>query len=191
LEHIEAELASADIVVASTSAPELVVSRDQVERALRARRGKPLLLVDLAVPRDLDPEIRSLSGCYLYDLDDLEQVVTQTLTGRRREAEAAESLVAEEAERFRAWQASLDVVPAIASLRAWAEEIRRRELEKAEARLGRLTDSERRAVEAMTAQIVNKLLHRPTMRMKEAAAAADGVVYADAVRHLFGLEDER
>ena len=191
LEHIEDELQTADILVASTSAPELVVSRAQVERALRARRGKPLLLVDLAVPRDLDPEIRTLSGCYLYDLDDLEQVVAETLTGRRREAEAAESLVAEEAERFRAWQASLDVVPAIASLRAWAEEIRQRELEKAEARLGRLTDSERRAVEAMTAQIVNKLLHRPTVRMKEAAAAADGVVYADAVRHLFGLEDER
>jgi glutamyl-tRNA reductase len=191
LEQLEGELASADIVVASTSAPDLVVSRDQVDRAVRARRGKPLLLVDLAVPRDLDPEIRTLSGCYLYDLDDLEHVVTQTLTGRRREAEAAESLVAEEAERFRAWQASLDVVPAIASLRAWAEEIRRRELEKAEARLGRLTDSERRAVEAMTTQIVNKLLHRPTVRMKEAAAAADGVVYADAVRHLFGLEDER
>lgn len=191
LEQIENELATTDIVVASTSAPELVVSREQVERALRSRRGRPLLLVDLAVPRDLDPEIRTLSGCYLYDLDDLEEVVTQTLTGRRREAEAAELLVAEEAERFRAWQASLDVVPAIASLRAWAEEIRRRELEKAEARLGRLTDSERRAVEAMTAQIVNKLLHRPTVRMKEAAAAADGVVYADAVRHLFGLEEER
>jgi glutamyl-tRNA reductase len=191
LDDIERELASADIVVASTSAPELVVSREQVERALRVRRGKPLLLVDLAVPRDLDPEIRTLNGCYLYDLDDLEQVVTETLIGRRREAEAAESLVADEAERFRVWQASLDVVPAIASLRAWAEEIRRRELEKAEARLGRLTDSERRAVEAMTAQIVNKLLHRPTVRMKEAAAAADGVVYADAVRHLFGLEDER
>lgn len=191
LDRIEDELATADIVVASTSAPELLVSRDQVERAVRARRGKPLLLVDLAVPRDLDPAIRTVDGCYLYDLDDLEQVVTQTLTGRRREAEAAESLVAAEAERFRAWQASLDVVPAIASLRAWAEEIRRRELEKAEARLGRLTESERRTVEAMTAQIVNKLLHRPTVRMKEAAAAADGVVYADAVRHLFGLEDER
>jgi glutamyl-tRNA reductase len=191
LERIEDELAAADIVVASTSAADVIVSRAQVERALRRRRGRPLLLVDLAVPRDLDPEIRGLDGCYLYDIDDLEQVVAQTLSDRRREAEAAESLVAAEAERFRVWHASLDVVPAIASLRAWAEDIRRRELEKAEARLGRLTDAERRAVEAMTAQIVNKLLHRPTVRMKEAAAAADGVVYADAVRHLFGLEDER
>ncbi|HZB24023.1 MAG TPA: hypothetical protein VE444_09275, partial [Gaiellaceae bacterium] len=120
-----------------------------------------------------------------------ESVVAETLVGRRREAEAAETLVADEAERFRAWQASLDVVPAIASLRALAEDIRRRELERVEARLGRLTDAERRAVEAMTAQIVNKLLHMPTIRMKEAAAAADGVFYADTVRHLFGLEDER
>jgi glutamyl-tRNA reductase len=191
LERIEDELAHADIVVASTSARDIVVTRAQVERAQRARRGRPLLLVDLAVPRDLDPEIRSLEGCYLYDLDDLEDVVTQTLTDRRREAEAAEALVAEQAERFRAWQASLEVVPAIASLRAWAEDVRRAELEKAEARLGRLSEPERRAVEAVTAQIVNKLLHRPTVRMKEAAAAADGVVYADAVRHLFGLEDER
>jgi glutamyl-tRNA reductase len=191
LERIENELMSADILVASTSSPETIVARDQVERAARARRGRPLLLIDLAVPRDLDPEIRTVDGCYLYDLDDLQEVVAQTLSGRRREAEAAETLVAQEAELFRAWQASLDVEPAITSLRAWAEEIRQRELAKAEARLGRLSDAERLAVEAVTAQIVNKLLHRPTMRLKESAAAAEGVVYADAVRHLFGLEDER
>lgn len=191
LEQIEDELSAADVVVASTSARDLVLRREQVERSLRGRRGRPLLLVDLAVPRDLDSAIGELEGCYLYDIDDLETVVADTLAGRRREAEAAEGLVADEAERFRAWRASLEVVPAIASLRALAEEIRRRELERAEARLGRLSDAERRAVEAMTAQIVNKLLHLPTVRLKEAAAAADGVLYADAVRHLFGLEDER
>ena len=191
LEAVEEELARTDVVVASTSAAGIVITVDQVERALRVRRGRPLLLVDLAVPRDLDPQIRGLDACYLYDLDDLESVVAETLAGRRREGEAAEALVAEEAERFRAWQASLEVVPAIASLRAWAEDIRRRELDKAEARLGKLSEADRRAVEAVTAQIVNKLLHRPTMRLKEAAAAADGVVYADVVRHLFGLEDER
>ena len=169
-----------------------MLERDEVARALRGRRGRPLLFVDLAVPRDLDPEIASLDGCYLYDLDDLEAVVTETLAGRRREAERAEGIVAAEAERFRAWQASLDVVPAIASLRARAEEIREAELEKAESLLGRLDESQRRAVEAVTAQIVNKLLHLPTVRLKQAAAAADGVLYADAVRHLFGLgEDDR
>jgi glutamyl-tRNA reductase len=143
------------------------------------------------VPRDFDPAINELDGCYLYDIDDLEAVVAESLSSRRRESAAAEAIVAAEAEQFRTWQASLDVVPAIASLRARAEEIRRAELAKAESRLGELSDAERRAVESVTAQIVNKLLHLPTVRMKQAAAAADGVVYADAVRHLFGLEDER
>ena len=192
LERVGEQLAAADVVVSSTSAPGYVLRRDDVEAALRGRRGRPILFVDLAVPRDLDPAISDLDGCYLYDLDDLEAVVTETLAGRRKEAERAEGIVATEAERFREWQASLEVVPAIASLRARAEEIRTAELAKAEARLGRLTEGERRTVESVTAQIVNKLLHLPTVRMKQAAAAADGVLYADTVRHLFGLgEDDR
>jgi glutamyl-tRNA reductase len=186
------ELRSADVVVSSTGSSGAVLSRDEVAGVLRARKGRPLFLIDLAVPRDLDPAIADLDGCYLYDIDDLEAVVAETLAGRRREAERAERIVAEEAERFREWHASLDVVPAIASLRARAEEIRRAELRRAEARLGRLTEAERTVVEAVTSQIVNKLLHLPTVRMKEAAAAADGVLYAETVRHLFGLgEDER
>ena len=188
LERLAAELEHADVVVSSTSAPGFVLDRDQVEHGARARRGRPLLFVDLAVPRDLDPRITDLDGCYLYDIDDLEAVVAETLVGRRREAERAEAIVAEEAERFRAWQASLDVVPAITSLRALAEEIRAGEL----ARLSRrLSERELQAVEAATAALVNKLLHLPTVRMKEAAATAEGVHYADAVRHLFDLEEER
>ncbi len=189
---IEAALATVDVVIASTNAPGLVLDAETVARASHGRRSRQLLLVDLAVPRDLDPAIRDLDGCYLYDIDDLEQIVAETLSGRRREAERAESLVAAEAEKFHEWHASLDVVPAIASLRAKAEEIRTAELRKADSLLGRLDDSQRKAVEAVTSQIVNKLLHLPTVRMKQAAAAADGVTYAEAVRHLFGLgEDER
>jgi glutamyl-tRNA reductase len=184
LDAIAGELATADVVVACTSAPGFVLHAADVPD----RKGRPLFLIDLAVPRDLDPALNELDSCYLYDIDDLEAVVDATLAGRRREAERAEAIVAEEAERFRAWQASLDVVPTIASLRARAEAIRTAELGKA---APRLTDEERRAVESITAQILNKLLHLPTVRMKEAAAAADGVLYADAVRHLFGLEDER
>ena len=192
LGRIDEELVGVDVVIASTSAPGLVLEASTVAEALRQRRGRQLLLVDLAVPRDLDPAIAELDGCYLYDIDDLEQIVAETLSGRRREAERAESIVAAEAEKFHEWQASLDVVPAIASLRARAEEIREAELQKAESLLGRLDESQRRAVEAVTAQIVNKLLHLPIVRMKQAAAAADGVLYAEAVRHLFGLgEDER
>jgi glutamyl-tRNA reductase len=191
-DEIEAALLTVDVVIASTNSPGIVLDAGAVARAAQGRRGRQLLLVDLAVPRDLDPAIRDLDGCYLYDIDDLQQIVAETLSGRRREAERAESIVAAEAEKFHEWHASLDVVPAIASLRAKAEEIRAAELRKAESLLGRLDDSQRKAVESVTSQIVNKLLHLPTVRMKQAAAAADGVTYAEAVRHLFGLgEDER
>lgn len=189
--HIADELDWVDVVISSTNASGLVLEAAEVAEALRRRRGRNLVLVDLAVPRDLDPAIGEVDGCYLYDIDDLEQIVVETLSGRRREAERAETIVAAEAEKFHEWHASLDVVPAIASLRARAEEIREAELAKAESLLGKLDDSQRRAVEAVTAQIVNKLLHLPTVRMKQAAAAADGVLYAETVRHLFGLgEDE-
>jgi glutamyl-tRNA reductase len=186
LDQVDGELAQADVVLSSTSSSRWMLTREQVERALPQRRGRPLFLIDLAVPRDLDPTIHELDGCYLYNIDDLEAVVAETLAGRRREAERAAAIVGDEVERFREWQASLDVVPAIASLRAHAEEIRAAELERA-----KLNDSERRAAESVTAAVLNKLLHLPTIRMKEAAAAADGVIYAHAVRHLFGLEDER
>jgi glutamyl-tRNA reductase len=184
LEQLRGELRRADVVVSSTSAPGFVLRREDVP----PRHGRPLLLVDLAVPRDLDPAIHELDDCYLYDIDDLEGVVAETLAGRRQEAERAERIVAEEAGRWREWHASLDVVPAIASLRARAEEIRRAELERV---AGRLSERERSAVESVTARVVDKLLHLPTVRMKQAAVTADGVVYADAVRHLFGLGEEQ
>jgi len=167
-----------------------VLTAPQVERAMKRRRGRPVFFIDIAVPRDLDPAINDLEGCYLYDIDDLERVVAESVAGRREEAVRAEAIVSEEADGFRAWQLSLDVVPAIASLRAQAESIRQAELERAEGRLASLSPSQRRAVEALTSQIVAKLLHQPTVRMKEAAAAADGLLYADAVRHLFGLGDD-
>ncbi len=182
LDHVAGILGDVDVVLSSTSAPGTVVSAGDVP----ARRHQPLFFIDIAVPRDVDPAVHDLDGCYLYDIDDLEAVVAQTLSGRRDAASRAEELVAEEAERFREWQASLDVVPAITSLRARAEEIRAGEL----AKLGRLSEHERRTVESVTAQILNKLLHLPTVRMKEAAAADEGAAYAQAVRHLFGLEEE-
>ena len=187
LDDVRGELEHADVVISATSAAELVLSRETVVSALRARKGRPLLLVDLAVPRDLDPAINELEGCFLYDVDDLVAVVDETLSGRRGEAARAERLVAEEAERFRDWQASLDVVPTIASLRALVEDIRDAELARAG---GKLSEREREHVESVTSQILAKLLHLPTIRMKEAAAAADGVVYADVVRYLFGLGEE-
>jgi len=190
LDQIAGELARVDVVLSSTSAPGHVLTRVDVAPRLAERKGRPLFLIDIAVPRDLDPAIHELDGCYLYDIDDLESVVAETLAGRRREAGRAEAIVLDEAERFRAWRASRDVVPAIASLRALAEEIRESELDRARSRLERLTDAERRAVEGLTTRILDKLLHVPTVKMKEAAAGADGAEYADALRHLFGLADD-
>ncbi len=184
LDEVAAQLGDVDVVVSSTSSPETVLYAGDVP----SRRRSPLFFIDIAVPRDLDPAIHDLDGCFLYDIDDLEAVVAETLAGRRAEAERGEQLVLEEAERFRSWRASLDVVPAIASLRARAEEIRSAELAKVD---GRVSDDERRTLESVTAQILNKLLHLPTVRMKEAAVSSDGAAYADAVRHLFGLEEER
>jgi glutamyl-tRNA reductase len=188
LERLEGELAGVDVVVSATSSEQVILRREQVARALEERRGVPLFLIDIAVPRDLDPAIDELDDCYLYDIDDLEEVVEATLAARRQEGEAAEAIAAQEARKFGSWLSSLDVVPAITQLRARAEEIRLAELDRAQGRLGRLSDADRSAVESLTHQIVNKLLHLPTVRMKEAAAGADGAVYADAVRRLFDLD---
>ena len=181
LEDVSARLVEVDVVVSSTGAPGAVLHAADVP----ARRRRPLFFVDIAVPRDVDPAIARLDGCFLYDIDDLEAVVAETLLGRRAEAERGERLAVQEVERYRAWRASLDVVPAIASLRARAEQIRAAELAKL-----RVSDDERRTLESVTAQILNKLLHLPTVRMKEAAVTSDGALYADAVRHLFGLEED-
>ena len=178
LEDVAGKLGEVDVVLTSTAAPGLVIGQNDVP----SRRRSPLFFIDIAVPRDVDPEVHQLDGCYLYDIDDLEAVVTETLEGRRAEAEVAERLVVEEAERFREWRASLDVVPAIASLRAYAEEIRSAEL----AKYASLPEEERRRLVAVSGQILNKLLHEPTVRMKKAAAEGDGEAYAEAIRRLFG-----
>jgi glutamyl-tRNA reductase len=188
LDDLEDELAVADVVIASTGSRAHVLTAPQVERALRGRRGRPIFLIDIAVPRDLDPAINGLPGCYLYDVDDLERVVDGSAHSRCEEAARAEAIVAAEAETFCRWQRSLEVVPAIASLRRRAEEIRAAELARAGGRLAGLSPRERRAVESLTAQIVNKLLHLPTVRLKEAAVAPEGAAYAETVRRLFDLD---
>jgi glutamyl-tRNA reductase len=200
LDGLEEELGAADIVIAATGSEGFVLTAETVARAQRARRNRPLFLVDIAVPRDLDPAINELSGCYLYDVDDLQRVVQASIAVRREEAARAEELVGEEAARaeelvgeatelFRRWELSRGVVPAIRALRRRGEDIRESELVRASARLADLSPSERRAVESMTAQIVNKLLHVPTVRLKEAAATPDGEVWAEAMRELFDLRD--
>jgi glutamyl-tRNA reductase len=171
LERLGEAIETADIIVSSTSAPELVLTRDDVAAALPARKGRPLLLIDLAVPRDLDPAINDLADCYLYDIDDLEAVVRETIEGREDEFAKAEAIAVAEGGRFSEWLATRDVVPAIKSVRERAEAIRRGELAKASARLAGLSEREREAVDSLTSRIVNKLLHEPILSLKEAAAA--------------------
>jgi glutamyl-tRNA reductase len=181
LDDVPLKLGEVDVVLTSSAAPGLMIDR----RDVPSRRRHPLFFIDIAVPRDVDPSVQTLDGCFLYDIDDLEAVVSETLEGRRAEAEVAERLVVEETERFREWRASLDVVPAISALRLRAEEIRATELEK----LSSLPAAELERLDQVTAQIVAKLLHEPTVRMKEAAADGGGEAYAAAIRRLFGLDE--
>ena len=183
LNELAKYLGDVDVVLSSTGAPDHVIDA----RDVPGKRHNPLFLIDIAVPRDVDPGVQGLDGCFLYDIDDLEAVVAETLSVRRREAEQAERLVAEETARFGAWQSSLDAVPVITALRAHAEELRSEELD----RLGTLNSEQRELVERATGQLLNKLLHLPTVRLKDAAGEPEGALLADAVRRLFGLGEGR
>jgi glutamyl-tRNA reductase len=187
LEQIGDELTLADVVVSSTRSPQIVVHAGDVEAVLRQRAGRRLVLIDLAVPRDLDPAIAALDGCVLFDMDALGPVADEAAMNRAEAASGAESIVAEEAAAFAGWLRSLVVVPIISALRLRGEEIRTVELARADSRLRGLTAAERRSVDSLTSRIVSKLLHEPTARVK-----ADGNPgYAEALEQLFGLREER
>jgi glutamyl-tRNA reductase len=183
LDDLARGLEDVDVVFAATSAAGYVIE----PRHVGAARSS-LLLVDLAVPRDVDPAVRAVPGCTVRDVDDLEDVAAHGLDRRLAEVPRAEAVVADEARRFAVWQRELAAAPAIASLRRRAEEIRTAELARAAARLAHLSPAERRSVETLTAQIVSKLLHAPTVRARE-AAGRDENMYADALLHLFAIDD--
>jgi glutamyl-tRNA reductase len=183
-------LADIDVVISSTGTDGYVLSAEQVRAAMSRRRGEPIFFVDIAVPRDIDPAVNDLSGCYLYDIDDLGRVVEESLAARRGEARHAEVIADAAGAAYEQWLHHLDAVPAIAELRSRAEQIRLAELARARAALSGLSPRERAAVETLASGIVNKLLHVPTIRLKEAAASAEGVAYIDTARDLFGLTRE-
>jgi len=189
-ETLREEMAVADIVISGTAAPGVVIRKDDVESARSAKRGRhqrPLFLIDIAVPRDIDPAAGQLGGVFLYDLDDLKSVAEANLRLRMREAAAAEALVDAEVSEFLEWQKSLDVVPLLVELRRRGEEIRRAEIEKARARLGTLTPEQEKALEAATAAIVNKMLHGPTVQLKELAKDGHPPELIGLVKRLLGL----
>jgi len=170
---VAVELTGADVVISATRCPYPILHAEAVQP-----RERPLVLIDIAVPRDLDPEIGRVEGCTLFDIDAL----GEGLVGREEDVREAERIVAEEAARFAEWRRSRGAAPAIAALRRHAEEIRAEELARAENRLGELSEHDRKVVETLTAQIVNKLLHAPTMRAKEAGS--------EPLRELFALRDD-
>ena len=185
-ESLRAELARADIVISGTGAPGIVVKREDVEAAQELRHGRPLFLIDIAVPRDIAEDAGHATGVFLYDIDDLQKVAAANLRERKKESAAAEAIVEQEVRDFLEWRRSLEVVPLVAELRRRADEIRKAEIAKARQRLGPLTPEQENALEAATSAIVNKLLHAPTVRLKELAGSghADDV---GLVRRLFDL----
>ncbi len=169
-EGITTWLARVDVVISSTGAPHTVLKKEQVRSAMAARRQRPLFMIDIAVPRDLDPDIHSIDGVYLYDIDDLKSVVEANLRERQREAKLVERIIDEEADSFASWLNSLDAVPIIKSMRGKAEEVRQAELDRAFRKLPDLSDRQRDVIRAMSHLIINKILNEPTVKIKEFAS---------------------
>jgi glutamyl-tRNA reductase len=181
------ELARADIVISGTASPGTIISRADVESARAERGARPLFIIDIAVPRDVEAGARSVAGVFLYDLDDLKAVADANLRARQREAGQAQSLVVREAREFEACQRSRAATPLLVELRRKGDLIRREEVERARRRMGALTPEQENALEAVTAAIVNKLLHAPTVHLKQMAQQSDDPRQALLVRELFGL----
>src|SRR4051812_16409114 len=180
-------LLQADIVVSCTASPHQIVGREELGLVLEQRAGRPLLMMDIAVPRDIDPAVRGLPGITLYDMDDLQHAVARNVSGREAEAAKAARLVEQEVERFSQWLGSLEVVPTIAALRERGDEIVAQVLRENEGRWESLSESDRRRLELMARAVVSRLLHEPTLRLKD----SDGeraYVYIDALRELFALD---
>lgn len=181
-------LAEVDLLVCSTSAPRPVVTVDHVRPAITARGDRPLCILDIALPRDVEPDVGALENVFLYNLDDLQAVVSANLERRRRELPAAEKLIAAEADRFWSWMAGLAAVPVLTELRARMDAVRLAELSAALRRLEHLSPSDRAVVEEVTRTLMNKFLHEPTVRLRAAVADNRGLGVVDVARYLFGLE---
>ena len=182
-----AQLADVDVVITSTAAPHPVVRPEHILPTLPSRGDRPLCILDIALPRDVDPAVRELDNVFLYDLDDLRTVVATTIGRRHDELPTAEALLLEEVERYWAWLAGLASVPVLTTLRSEMDRVRERELAAALRRLGHLSDADRQAVEHLSRALMNKFLHSPSVRLRAAAANGRGLGVVDAARYLFAL----
>jgi glutamyl-tRNA reductase len=186
-EEIPESLKTVDIIISSTGAPDYVIQRDQVKGVLRKRKNRPLFFIDIAVPRDIDPEINRLNNTYVYDIDDLKGVIDENVEDRQKEAIKGERIVDEAVIRFREWYESLDVVPTIVALRTKMESIAAAELKKTlQSRM--ISEQDAAALHKMADSLINKILHDPTRFLKRNGMREDKSYYIDTVRKLFKLD---
>jgi len=187
-DKIEQHLAACDIVIASTAAPHYVIEVEHIERALHARRRRNLFLIDLAVPRNIDPAITKLDGAYLYNIDDLQNVADANLEVRQEKAVEAEEIVAREVEAFWKRLISQDAVPTIVELQRRLEEIRASEVEKTLRKMGPISAAQREAIETLTTQMINKILHYPILQLKDVSdEPQERESLRQTIRKIFGL----
>ncbi len=189
-ENFADHLHQVDIVLSSTGATNFIIQPEQVQNALRQRKQKPMFFIDIAVPRDIDPRVNNVGNVYLYDVDDLQGIVKANMDERQKEAIEAEEIINQELMQFKGWMSSLEVVPTIVALRQKMERMRQREVEKTLRQIKNLDEQGRRAVEAMSQALVNKILHQPTTGLKRAQKCATAQPYVDVLHELFELEVE-
>ena len=187
-DDLPAQLAQADIVVTCTSSPHQIIGRDDLELVMSERDGRPLVIIDIAVPRDVEPGARDLPAVTLYDMDDLQREVARNMRGREAEATRARTLIDGDVAAFERWLASLDVVPTVAALRRRGDEIVETVLRENESHWESLSDADRERLRAMARALVSRMLHEPTLRLKASVGEDDSFAYVNALRELFALE---
>jgi len=187
-EEILEYLKTVDIVISSTGAPHYVLVKNDFKGLMRARKNRPLFFIDIAVPRDIDPEINRISNVYVYDIDDLKNAIQENIEERKQEAVRGERIVDEAVIQFRRWFQGLDVVPTIVGLRDKMEAIRQRELKKTFGSLRSTSEEDRAAIERLTAALVNKILHDPTVFLKQRGHDEEKPLCIDITRRLFNLD---
>lgn len=185
-----AEMRNADIVISSTGASGFVLTKETMADVMKGRKNAPIFLVDIAVPRDIAPDVESLNGVFLYNIDDLQAVIASNLADREREAEKVELIIESEIETFTGWLGSLDIVPTIAALKKRAEMIRTEEVAKALSKMTELNDKDKNEVNALAKVILSKILHEPIVKLKEHKHEKERYQYLETIRYLFGLKEE-
>jgi glutamyl-tRNA reductase len=188
MERLEEGLIDADVVITSTGSCEPLIRTDHIKRVMRKRRYRPLFLIDIAIPRDVESAVNDLDSVYLYNIDDLQAVVEENIGERRQEALRGERIIEEEVAKFMRWKNSLGSTPTIIALKEKLESIRESELQRLNGRLSRLAPEERETVELITKSIINKIAHDPIVYLKKVGTKSRSNMYLDAAQQMFKLD---